>query len=562
MGRKEVLKVVGGRGGRRPAILERFLREIRSAARLHHPNIVTAYSALQLGESYVLAMEYVEGLDLARIVKTKGPLPVAKACNYVHQAAMGLQHAHEHGMVHRDIKPANLILAPSGNKAIIKVLDFGLAKVTSEGQRDSGLTREGQMLGTPDYIAPEQIRDAQSADIRADIYSLGCTLYYLLSGGPPFKGDHLWDVYQAHFSMDASPLNLVRPEVPVELAAVVSKMMAKEPGRRFQQPRDVAQALTPFFKPGTAGPVVAKPDVSRVSFPEGEPRSTATPEPTRPAARTVPSSVPSDHRPARTEPASIFKDLIDLGEPEPLRDTLLDMPSPAEATTPVVPTSPARMAAVNWLKGTRPPRWWAAAGVLLLGLVITWAAGVLKVKTPNGVIVLEGVPPDAIVEVDGERITVIPSEGEPIKIEKGAGKHSVIVKRGRDVLVGEHVSLESGGLYKIAVRHEPTVAAAPTTDDKPAIPRQTGATPAGGEPGARFGPTGTTPSRPTLADPSPFADRTRFTSHSGRWQVDRNELVQADASRRYSAIYQRRTGSSLERKTTLGVRVDRCFLFS
>jgi serine/threonine protein kinase len=118
-------------------------------------------------------------------------------------------------MVHRDIKPANLIRAWEGKKPVVKVLDFGLAKVTSEGETDSALTREGQMIGTPDYIAPEQIRDAQSADIRADIYSLGCTLYYLLSGRPPFRGEHVWDVFQAHISMDAGPLNLIRPEVPV-----------------------------------------------------------------------------------------------------------------------------------------------------------------------------------------------------------------------------------------------------------------------------------------------------------------------------------------------------------
>ncbi len=148
-------------------------------------------------------------------------------------------------MVHRDIKPANLMLTREGKKPIVKVLDFGLAKVTSEGQSDSGLTREGQMVGTPDFIAPEQIRDAKSADIRADIYSLGCTLYYLLTGGPPFRGYHLWDVYQAHFSMDARPLNLVRPEVPVELAAIVARMIAKEPNRRFQTPGDVAERRRP-----------------------------------------------------------------------------------------------------------------------------------------------------------------------------------------------------------------------------------------------------------------------------------------------------------------------------
>ena len=150
------------------------------------------------------------------------------------------------------------------------MLDFGLAKVTSEGQADSGLTREGQMLGTPDFIAPEQIRDAQSADIRADIYSLGCTFYYLLTGGPPFRGDHLWDLYQAHFSMEAGPLNLVRPEVPVELAAVVAKMMAKEPGRRFQTPGEVAQALAPFFKTASVVARVSNVEASQVATTGGE----------------------------------------------------------------------------------------------------------------------------------------------------------------------------------------------------------------------------------------------------------------------------------------------------
>ena len=144
-------------------------------------------------------MEYVEGLDLARMVKAKGPLPVAHACNFVHQAALGLQHAHEQGMVHRDIKPGNLMLSRDRDRAVVKVLDFGLAKAEREtgttrpvgpDRRIRGqpaLTATGQMLGTPDYIAPEQIPDAQAADIRADIYSLGCTLYYLLTGGPPFR---------------------------------------------------------------------------------------------------------------------------------------------------------------------------------------------------------------------------------------------------------------------------------------------------------------------------------------------------------------------------------------
>src|SRR5262249_20787455 len=160
----------------RPRVLDRFLREIRAVAKLRHPNIVTAYSAVRLGESLVFAMEYVEGLDLSRMVKAKGPLPVAHAGNFVYQAALGLQHAHAERPLHRDITPANLMLSRRGNKAMVKVLDFGLAKVAREEKVDSGLTSQGQALGTPDFIAPEQILDAPSADIRADIYSLGATL--------------------------------------------------------------------------------------------------------------------------------------------------------------------------------------------------------------------------------------------------------------------------------------------------------------------------------------------------------------------------------------------------
>ena len=243
MGRDEVLKLISRDIIDNPGVLDRFLREIRAVARLRHPNIVAAYSAFRAGGSLVFAMEYVEGLDLARMVKAKGPMPVSHACSFIHQAALGLQHAHKAGMVHRDIKPGNLMLTREGGRAIIKVLDFGIAKAGREQEvldpgpdgvgrelnRSSDLTAFGQMMGTPDFIAPEQIVDAQKADIRADIYSLGCTLYYLLSGRPPFEGATL-DVLRAHRSTEAQPLNLVRSEVPAELADVVAKMMAKKPG--------------------------------------------------------------------------------------------------------------------------------------------------------------------------------------------------------------------------------------------------------------------------------------------------------------------------------------------
>ena len=197
LGRDEVLKVMGRQIMERPGVLDRFLREIRAVAKLRHPNIVTAYHATRVGENIVFVMEYVEGLDLSRMVKAKGPLPVGHACNFIYQAALGLQHAHEEELVHRDIKPGNLMLSRRKDKATVKILDFGLARVTREEKVDLRLTSEGQALGTPDYIAPEQIIDAANADVRADIYSLGGTLYHLLTGRPPFKADSLYDMFQA-----------------------------------------------------------------------------------------------------------------------------------------------------------------------------------------------------------------------------------------------------------------------------------------------------------------------------------------------------------------------------
>ncbi len=243
-------------------------------------------------------------------------------------------------MVHRDIKPSNLIVAREGKRAVVKILDFGLAKATLEGPVDGGLTHEGQMLGTPDYIAPEQISDARRADIRADIYSLGCTLYYLLSGRPPFQGTSLYDILQAHHSMDATPLNLARPEVPVELAALVGKMMAKEPERRFQEPKEVAQALKPFFQEGGARAVGPKAELSQPA------RTVAD----QPANRVAPVPAPGSDKPAgSTRPGSPLADLIKINETEPISSA----------------------ATVNPKGDWRKPRklWPAAVAASLLGLV-------------------------------------------------------------------------------------------------------------------------------------------------------------------------------------------------
>jgi serine/threonine protein kinase len=321
MGRLEVLKVVSSHLANQRGVEDRFLVEIRNAAKLHHTNVVTAYSAFRLGESVVLAMQYVEGLDLARLVEARGPLPVANACSYVHQAAKGLQHAHEHGMVHRDIKPNNLMLARESNRAVIKVLDFGLAKVRSEGPADGALTHDGQMLGTPHFIAPEQISNAREADIRADIYSLGCTLYCLLTGGPPFQGTSLYDILQAHHSMDATPLNLKRPEVPIELASLAAKMMSKDPERRFQEPKEVAQALTPFFKSGAGSFKSPTAEISQAGQTgSGRPVREGVATPTQRGTSDAGPTVQPKKTAEASAPGAEWKSLIDMGETDRSRD--------------------------------------------------------------------------------------------------------------------------------------------------------------------------------------------------------------------------------------------------
>ncbi|MFI5457256.1 MAG: SUMF1/EgtB/PvdO family nonheme iron enzyme [Isosphaerales bacterium] len=438
MGRHEVLKVVSSHLVKRRGVLDRFLVEIRNAAKLHHPNVVTAYSAFRLGESMLFAMEYVEGLDLAKLVKAKGPLPVANACSYVHQAALGLQHAHEQGMVHRDIKPSNLMLSRQGNRAAIKVLDFGLAKVKSEGAVDGGLTQEGQMLGTPDFIAPEQTVDARKADIRADIYSLGCTLYYLLTGAPPFQATSLYEILQAHHSMDAMPLNLARPEVPVELAALVARMMAKDPERRFQTPKEVAQALLPFFKKGNVALKGSQAEISRDAQSEANPWTAgAGSVPPQPVASRTPAPASSGRKPQeQARPPAVWETLIELKETERSQDAV-----PAAA-------KPRR---------GRPPWVWpaVAAGLLLLGFVVAWAV-VLRVKTANGMIELVNLPKDAEVLVDGEEVAITwPGGGKPAVVTVTPGKHKIMVKKDGLEISGDEVTVQAEGKKEFTVRFVP-----------------------------------------------------------------------------------------------------------
>lgn len=227
--------------------LSRFRREIKAVSRLDHPHIVRAYDARAVDETHFLVMEYVDGSNLNELAHRCAPVSVADACELVRQAALGLQCAHEHGLVHRDIKPSNLMLTRQGQ---VKVLDLGLARIRTAGHLGE-TTALGEVMGTPDYMAPEQTFDSHSVDIRADIYSLGCTLYGLLAGVPPFGGSlypNALAKLDAHRTQPPPPMRSFRRDVPDGLLAVLDRMLAKEPQQRFATPTEVAVALERFAR--------------------------------------------------------------------------------------------------------------------------------------------------------------------------------------------------------------------------------------------------------------------------------------------------------------------------
>lgn len=259
MDRVVALKIIHRELSGNPKVLRRFHQEVKAAARLLHPNIVTAYDAEQAGDIHFLVMEFVDGISLDRIVNRRGAMEIPYAANYMRQTAKGLQHAFEAGMVHRDIKPQNLMVTRKGQ---VKILDFGLARLASESREDLegveglpalGVTKIGTILGTPDFMAPEQTFDSSQADIRADIYSLGCTFYYLLAGHPPFTGTTKAKIMSQR-TQNPVPISKLRDDVSAELAEVLDKMLAKEPGERYQTPAELVQALTQLARPMPAAP--------------------------------------------------------------------------------------------------------------------------------------------------------------------------------------------------------------------------------------------------------------------------------------------------------------------
>jgi serine/threonine protein kinase len=336
------------------ASLDRFYREARAVAAVDHPNIVRAYDIDQDENLHFLVMEWVDGTNLQDLVKKFGPLDPLRACHYIYGAAVGLQHAYEIGLVHRDIKPGNILIDRTG---VVKILDLGLARLTHD--TDDNLTRQNDenVLGTADYLAPEQAMDSHTVTIQADIYSLGATFYFLLSGSAPFPEGSVAQKLIWHQNRPPRPLKSLRSDAPDDLCAIVETMMAKDPKERYQTPADVMAALAgwvstpipppserelPTLSPAVANALGRSPSLAANA---GQPSLVARPMPA-PAVAVIPQNtgIASTPPPAaqNTPPAfgnvpAVWSDLDSQpmpssAEPEHSDATLTDTSSDEEAT--------------------------------------------------------------------------------------------------------------------------------------------------------------------------------------------------------------------------------------
>jgi eukaryotic-like serine/threonine-protein kinase len=312
-GRIVALKVLRHHLADKSDMLRQFQRELQAVTRLSHPNIIKTFDAHQVGCLHYFAMEYVEGMDLARFVGEVGALSLEMTADFGRQVAQGLQHAHQLGLVHRDIKPANLFLlnpplpATANTRRpdpVMKIIDWGLARclrdpatavanVPSAAEMDE---ERGSLIGTADFIAPEQAQDPTLVDIRADIYSLGCTLYYLLTAQPPFPGSSLYEKLLQHREQAPPSLRTLRPDVPEEFDGILQKMMAKAPEDRFQIPLLLVTPLRRFC-PGAMTGTASLIRPAGGSGPTSRPISSPNIAPPSSAAISRPGSMTNIPRP-------------------------------------------------------------------------------------------------------------------------------------------------------------------------------------------------------------------------------------------------------------------------
>ncbi len=330
LGRVVALKVLSTHLAAKPAALERFRREARHAARLSHKHVVTLYEFGEVEGVYFLALEYVQGIDLYEYIERKGRLHPEEARRILMQAVKAIDHAFGNGITHRDVKPSNFLLSPEENRLCVKLTDMGLAR-TAEDEEQFRVTRAGSTVGTIDYLSPEQARDSAAADVRSDIYSLGCTFYHMLAGQPPFAEGGLGERVYKHMQEDPPDVRQFNPEVPEEMWDVLRKMLAKKPEDRYQTPAELLRDLKRLK--GQAGPLQA------VTVESIQPHHGA------PSSSTDDAESSSDDL-----PAAGIADAAPPPEPVPQEEAA----RPPSSHTPVVRDDPA-------LLGTTPDQVQAAA---------------------------------------------------------------------------------------------------------------------------------------------------------------------------------------------------------
>jgi predicted Zn finger-like uncharacterized protein len=445
LGRQVALKVPFFDAAESPQRVERFVREARSAAVLQHPNICTVFDAGQIDGRPFITMAYIDGTPLEAEIDPDAPMPQRRAAEIVRKIALALQHAHLTGIVHRDLKPANVMMA-AGDEPV--VMDFGLAKrVADVDPNEAKLTRDGGLLGTPSYMAPEQVKgDSAAIGPTTDVYALGVILFEMLTGRTPYIGGMTVVIGQI-LAAPVPPVQEFRPDVDSRLDAICRKAMAKAPADRFASMTELADALGHYLKTLSPSPLALPlPPALPLWLAETIP---PLPRPVPPPATVLKAAPPAVGR-------SPFDDLEDATPPTP---------ASKKAKRGQVVT--ARLSRKKW-----PIIAGVAVGLLLAALAVLWSAGVFKLKTQDGTIVLENLPADAEVLVDGEKVALkLKGDDKPIEIQVAPGKRKLEIKTAGFKMETQEVTLASGERKPIGIRLEP-LAAAPEKPAPPTLPKE------------------------------------------------------------------------------------------
>jgi serine/threonine protein kinase/formylglycine-generating enzyme required for sulfatase activity/tetratricopeptide (TPR) repeat protein len=433
MERIVAIKVLSPAVTKSPEALARFQREVKAAAKLDHPNIVTAHDADEAGGTHFLVMQYVEGSDFSALVRQKGPLSVEHAVSCILQAARGLEYAHARGVVHRDIKPANLLLDSGGT---VKILDMGLARLDSEAADQDQLTGTGQVMGTVDYMAPEQVTDTRTADGRADIYALGITLWFLLTGRRAYEGESMMRRLLAHRDSPIPSLQAARPEVPPRLDEIFARMAAKTPEDRYQTMSAVIADLEQCQDgPDSSPSLISGPgeeSLLNAFLDNEEPNGGAPAAPNAVVARKKQKLKTAQ---ALEGTVSSRSNLVDTDPETHLALAKLQVAAPAKSHQQQSPwfstlQSPWLSTLQSpWLKN---PLVWIAAGGGAALLLLLMAATVFFVQTDDGSIRVEINDPGIEVAIKGTEIVLKQADrGRDVKLTPGS--HTLVVQRGDDV---------------------------------------------------------------------------------------------------------------------------------